>query len=161
MISGTNSVPKHSLFLFNFVFYLSSLQSSAFAGFILLCTVLTGYATAADKVEVSINASKTGPPISKYIYGQFLEHIGGIVNNNIWAEMLDDRKFYYPINSHPPAQPTGPSFRRVTLRHWVPIGADEFVSMDTDHPYVGDHTPLVKLNPTEAHGFQQSELAVR
>jgi len=122
---------------------------------------LTAHARAADKVEISIDASKTGPPISKYIYGQFLEHIGGIVNNNIWAEMLDDRKFYYPINSHPPAQPTGPSFRRVTLRHWMPIGADEFVTMDTDHPFVGDHTPLVKLNPTEAHGFQQSELAVR
>jgi len=114
---------------------------------------LTAHARAADKVEISIDASKTGPPISKYIYGQFLEHIGGIVNNNIWAEMLDDRKFYYPINSHPPAQPTGPSFRRVTLRHWMPIGADEFVTMDTDHPFVGDHTPLVKLNPTEAHGF--------
>jgi alpha-N-arabinofuranosidase len=112
-------------------------------------------------IHASIDASKTGAPISKYIYGQFLEHIGGIVNNNIWAEMLDDRKFYYPINSHPPAQPSGPSFRRVTLRHWMPIGADEFVTMDADHPYLGDHTPLVKLSPTEARGFQQSELAVR
>ena len=63
------------------------------------------------------------------------------MNNNIWAEMLDDRKFYFPINSHPPAEPSGPTWRRVTLRHWVPIGADEFVTMDADHPYVGEHTP--------------------
>jgi hypothetical protein len=42
-------------------------------------------------VHATIDASKTGAPISKNIYGQFLEHIGGIVNNNIWAEMLDDR----------------------------------------------------------------------
>lgn len=112
-------------------------------------------------VHVTIDASKTGPPISKYIYGQFLEHIGGLVNNNLWAEMLDDRKFYYPITSHPPAEPAGPIWRRTTLRHWMPIGADEFVTMDTDRPYVGEHTPLVKLSPTEARGIQQSGLAVR
>ena len=112
-------------------------------------------------VKVTIDASKTGPPISKYIYGQFLEHIGGIVNNNIWAEMLDDRKFYYPITSHPAAEPNGPARRRIALRHWLPVGADEFVIMDSDHPYVGDHTPLIKLSQTETHGIQQSGLAVR
>jgi len=110
---------------------------------------------------VKIDASKTGAPISKYVYGQFLEHIGGIVNNGIWAEMLDDRKFYYPITSHPPAEPAGPPWRRTGLRHWMPIGGDEFVTMDTDRPYVGDHTPLVKLDVKEAHGFGQSGLAVR
>ena len=50
------------------------------------------------------------------------------MNNNIWAEMLDDRKFYFPINSHPPAEPSGPAWRRTALRHWMPIGADEFVT---------------------------------
>ena len=112
-------------------------------------------------VHAIIDASKTGAPISKYIYGQFLEHIGGIVNNNIWAEMLDDRKFYFPINSHPPAEPSGPTWRRTALRHWMPIGADEFVTMDKDLPYVGEHTPLVKLSSGEAHGIQQAGLAVR
>jgi alpha-N-arabinofuranosidase len=90
-----------------------------------------------------------------------LEHIGGIVNNGIWAEMLDDRKFYYPITSHPPAEPAGPTWRRTALRHWTPIGGDEFVTMDTVRPYVGEHTPLVKLSQTEAHGIQQAGLAVR
>lgn len=112
-------------------------------------------------VHATIDASKTAAPISKYIYGQFLEHIGGIVNANIWAEMLDDRKFYYPITSHPPAEPSGSGPRRTALRHWMPIGADEFVTMDTDRPYVGDHTPLVKLSATEPRGIQQSGLAVR
>jgi alpha-N-arabinofuranosidase len=112
-------------------------------------------------VTVGINASVTGPPISKYLYGQFLEHIGGIVNNGIWAEMLDDRKFYNPITMHPPAEPTGPSFRRSALRHWMPIGGDEFVTMDYVRPYVGEHTPMVMLSQTEARGIQQSGLAVR
>jgi alpha-L-arabinofuranosidase len=75
--------------------------------------------------------------------------------------MLDDRKFYYPINSHPPAEPEGPRFRRVALRHWMPIGADEFVVMDTGHSYVSEHTPMVRLSSSEAHGIRQSGLAVR
>ena len=112
-------------------------------------------------VAATIDASKTSAPISKYVYGQFLEHIGGIVNNNIWAEMLDDRKFYYPITSHPPAEPPGPAWRRTALRHWMPIGPDAFVTMDTGRPYVGEHSPLLKLSSTEAHGIQQAGLAVR
>jgi alpha-L-arabinofuranosidase len=113
-------------------------------------------------ISATIDVSKTGAPISKNIYGQFLEHIGGIVNNGIWAEMLDDRKFFYPITSHPPAEPATPSgFRRPALRHWTPIGPDEFVTTDSDHPYVGEHTPAVKLSGSEAHGIQQVGLAVR
>jgi alpha-N-arabinofuranosidase len=112
-------------------------------------------------IQATIDASQTGALISKYIYGQFLEHIGGIVNNNVWAEMLDDRKFYFPITSHPPAEPAGPPWRRTALCHWTPIGADEFVTMDKDHPYTGDHTPLVKLTSSDAHGIQQAGLAVR
>ena len=112
-------------------------------------------------LSVTIDASKTSAPISKYVYGQFLEHIGGIVNNGLWAEMLDDRKFYYPISSHPPAEPDGPPWRRIQIHHWTPIGNNEFVTMDTHRPYVGDHTPLVKLGQNEAHGIQQAGLAVR
>ena len=125
----------------------------------LLFTTLCSAQT--QPVHATIDTSKTSTPISKYIYGQFLEHIGGIVNNNIWAEMLDDRKFYFPVNSHPPAEPSGPAWRRVTLRHWTPIAADEFVTMDSVRPYVGEHTPLVKLSSGEEHGIQQAGLAVR
>ncbi|MGO9095883.1 MAG: alpha-N-arabinofuranosidase [Bryobacteraceae bacterium] len=113
-------------------------------------------------VSATIDASKTGPPISRYIYGQFLEHIGGLVNTGIWAEMLDDRKFYYPIDSHPPAEPPSANpMRRSPLRRWTPIGGDEFVTMDTHHPYVGDQTPAVKLSAKDGRGFQQAGLAVR
>jgi alpha-L-arabinofuranosidase len=138
----------------------SNSKNSILAKQIMLVSLIIASTLSFPQTRVSIDVSKTGPPISKYIYGQFLEHIGGIVNNNIWAEMLDDRKFYYPITSHPPVEPEGPRFRRVTLRHWVPIGA-EFTTMDTDRPYVGDHTPLVKLSASEAHGIRQSGLAVR
>ena len=113
-------------------------------------------------VNATIDASKTGAPISKYIYGQFLEHGGDIVNEGVWAEMLADRKFYYPITSKPPEEPPVPAWRRRgPRRHWMPIGDDQFVTMDTTNPYTGEQTPLVKLDTKEPHGFQQSGLAVR
>jgi len=77
--------------------------------------------------------------------------------------MLEDRKFYNPVISKPPEEPpTAPGRRfRPPLRHWMPVGGDDVVTMDTSNPYTGDHTPLVKLSRTEPHGVQQTGLAVR
>ena len=111
-------------------------------------------------VQATIDASKTGAPISKNVYGQFLEHAGGLVNSAIWAEMLDDRKFYNVITSKPPAEPTGPAWMRRGARRWTPIGADDFVTMDEKKAYAGDHSPMIRLGNT-ARGIQQSGLAVR
>lgn len=55
-----------------------------------------------NTVEATINANETHEPISEYIYGQFVEHIGDIVNDGIWAEMIDSRKFYHPILKEKP-----------------------------------------------------------
>src|SRR5512139_3274032 len=46
---------------------------------------------------VVIDAEKTGPPMSRYIYGQFIEHLGRCIYQGIWAEMLEDRKFFWPV----------------------------------------------------------------
>ena len=144
---------------------LSKAKKVACAGSFILLAVLL-FSTSAfpqtQPVSATIDASKTGHPISKYIYGQFLEHAGNLVDENVWAEMLADRKFFYPISSKPPVEPPVPAWRqRGPLRHWTPIGADEFVTMDSDNPYTGDHSPLVKLDKSEPHGFLQSGLAVR
>ncbi len=113
-------------------------------------------------VNVSIDALKTRPPISKYLYGQFLEHGGNIVNEGVWAEMLEDRKFYNPVTSKPPEQPAVPAWRRrAPLRYWTPVGGDGVVTMDTNDPFTGDHTPLIKLSGNDAHGVRQTGLAVR
>ncbi|MGA2482901.1 MAG: alpha-N-arabinofuranosidase [Candidatus Acidiferrales bacterium] len=111
-------------------------------------------------IAATVDATKTRAPISKYVYGQFIEHLGGIINHGLWAEMLDDRKFYYPVSSQAPAAETAPRFGEAP-RRWTPVGSDETVSMDTIRPYVGEHTPLVKLNGAEARGIQQAGLAVR
>ena len=113
-------------------------------------------------VHVSVDATKTGAPISRYIYGQFLEHGGNIVNEGVWAEMIADRKFYSPITSKAPEPPPGPAWmRRGPVRRWVPIGGDEAVTMDTTAPFTGDHSPLIKLDAEASHGIGQSGLALR
>jgi len=118
-------------------------------------------------VIATIDTSKTGAPISKNIYGQFLEHGGDIVNTGVWSEMLVDRKFFYPVAASAPTPPPAmgnaagnPRFRRAPTRWWAPIGGD-FVTMDRKAPYTGDQTPLVKLDVKEPHGFGQSGIAVR
>jgi len=122
----------------------------------------------APTVNATIETTRTGAPISKNIYGQFLEHGGDIVNTGIWSELLVDRKFYYPIAASAPAPPPvmgnaagNPRFRRTPTRWWAPIGDDNVVTMDTKTPYTGEQTPLVKLDAKEPHGFRQSGIAVR
>jgi alpha-N-arabinofuranosidase len=110
------------------------------------------------RIEVAVDAGRTGEPISPYIYGQFIEHIGDLINRSLWAEMLDDRKFYYPISSKPSDRKP---VRGRVANLWRPIGPDESVVMDTQAPYVGDHTPLVKLAGDAPRGIQQAGLALR
>ena len=130
---------------------------------LLIAAVLTAAAGAQPRIAVTIDPGKTRAPISPYVYGQFIEHIGDLVNRSVWAEMLDDRKFYYAISSENPAPPPaaqGPMRGRAPNR-WRPIGPDSAVAMDRDHPYVGEHTPLIKLAGTEPRGIQQTGLALR
>ena len=122
----------------------------------------------AHPVSATIDVSKTGPPISKNIYGQFLEHGGDIVNTGVWSEMLVDRKFFYPVATTAPTPPPvmgngagNPRFRRVPTRWWAPIGGPEVVAMDSKSPYTGDHSPEVKLDAGVPHGLSQSGIAVR
>jgi len=137
---------------------------------LMLAVLFLPAVTVAQKppVNVAIDASKTGAPISKYIYGQFLEHGGDIVNAGVWSEMLVDRKFFYPVASSAPTPPPvmgnaagNPRFRRVPTRWWAPIGGDGVVTMDTKAPFTGEQTPLVKLDTIAPHGFSQSGIAVR
>ncbi len=121
----------------------------------------------AHAVNATINTSKTGAPISKDIYGQFLEHGGDIVNTGVWSEMLVDRKFFYPVATSAPTPPPvvanaggNPRFRRTPTRWWAPIGGAGGVTMDTGSPYTGDQSPVIKLDAKDPHGFSQSGIAV-
>ena len=47
-----------------------------------------------DRLKVTFDTQKTADPVSKYIFGGFIEHIGTTIYRSLWAELLDDRKFY-------------------------------------------------------------------
>ncbi|MEW6237806.1 MAG: alpha-L-arabinofuranosidase C-terminal domain-containing protein [Candidatus Omnitrophota bacterium] len=98
--------------------------------------------------SVVIDASKEGAPISKYIYGQFIEHLGRCIYGGIWAEMLEDRKFYYAVGA--------------AESPWKAVGAKAAVTMRKDKSYVGEHTPWVELaGPNEARGIVQKGLGLK
>ena len=143
------------------------------------CTILLALTSAlpagaqtpvgSQPVIANIDASKTGPPISPYVYGQFLEHIGNLIYGSLWSEMLDDRKFYYAVVPKPPAQPESAQRRlggfggfgggrrgAVGPGRWNPIGPEDTVVMDTNNPFVGEHTPLIKLAGPEPRGICQT-----
>jgi alpha-N-arabinofuranosidase len=119
-------------------------------------------------ITATVDIAKTGAPISKNIYGQFLEHGGDIVNAGIWSEMLVDRKFFYPVATVAPTPPPpvgnaigNPRFENIPKRWWAPVGGDSVVTMDQKAPYTGDQSPAVRLSPAEPHGLKQSGLVVR
>lgn len=136
---------------------------------LLFLAVLSGVAqtpSASQSVSATVDASKTGPPISPYLYGQFIEHAGGLIYSSLWCEMLDDRKFYYAVMPKPAEDPnasqrgpqgSGPGRRRnVGPGRWNPVGPVDCVVMDTNHPFVGDHTPWIKLAGPEPCGIRQT-----
>ena len=132
--------------------------------------VLTALAAGAQTMAPSqpviatIDASKTGPPISPYVYGQFLEHAGGLIYSGLWCEMLDDRKFYYAVMPKPAENLNAgqrgfggfPGRRNVGPGRWNPIGPVDSVVMDTTNPFVGDHTPLIQLAGSDPRGIRQT-----
>ena len=115
-----------------------------------------------DRLLVNIDARQTAEPVSQYIFGSFIEHIGNTIYRSMWAELLDDRKFYFAISSADPQTPAGVQNNtgRTRLRKWRPVGPDEALVMDTELPFVGDHSPRISLDAGIPHGIRQSDLSL-
>ena len=112
------------------------------------------------ETNVSIDTTQTFEPISKYIYGQFIEHLGRCIYGGIWAEMLEDRKFYYAV----PAKGniwrlTGAQARVLRDSPWKVIGPEGSVEMVKEDSFVGDHTPQITIG-NEPTGISQGELGI-
>ena len=122
-------------------------------------------AVAASSAPVSVSAvvdtSKSSAPINPNLYGMFIEHAGSLVYRGMWAEMLDDRKFFNPITPETAAPPPA---RRGPFggppRRWTPVGPAESVSLDARNAYVGDHSPAIALASGEPRGIRQKGLAL-
>jgi len=96
--------------------------------------------------KVAIDGDKTGKPVSPYIYGQFIEHLGRCIYQGIWAEMLEDRKFFLAVGE-------GES-------PWKAVGDPGLVKMDKVKPFTGAHMPRVSLSGKGPGGIAQDALAL-
>ncbi len=112
--------------------------------------VISNLSFAGETHMISIDFSKEEGTVSKYIYGQFIEEMGRCIYGGIWAEMLEDRKFFHEIGKEESP--------------WKVFGqADSFeVAMDTANPYVGKWTPVltVKERDGQWHGVVHGNLAL-
>lgn len=127
-----------------------------------LWLVSTGAATAQqqavpDPLKVSINTAQTSDAVTKYEFGQFIEHIAKTMYSSLWAEMIDDRKFFFPITSKEPEQDRR-GFGGQT-RRWTSVGLDQ-IEMDKKAPFVGDQSPVIQLDAKAPHGIRQTGLGV-
>ncbi len=120
-------------------------------------------APASTTVEatIAIDAASKAEPISPYIYGQFIEHLGRCIYGGIWAEMLEDRKFYFPV----PAEGdiwrlTRAQARVLAASPWKVIGPEGTVKMVKEDAFVGEHTPQIAAPGGRSVGIYQEELGL-
>jgi len=137
-----------------------SMKPCKFAKTMLALAAIGGMALhgSGQQLTIQVDASQTGAPISLYMYGFFTELLSNMYEGGLWAEMLGDRKFFYPVNSDP--QQTPPNSRKFVGR-WRPVGPDDVVVMDKEHAYVGAHSPRIMLDPATPHGIQQAGLGLK
>jgi alpha-N-arabinofuranosidase len=123
-------------------------------------TASASHATPA--IHARIDASQSHDAVTRYEYGMFIEPIGGLIARTLWAEMLDDRKFYYPVVEEgkdpvPPASVEG--HPGVVYRKWRPIGGGGAVTMDAHDPYVGAQSVSIALDGATPRGIAQRSIA--
>lgn len=113
-------------------------------------------------MKVKLDFTQDKEPISPYIYGQFIEHLGRCIYGGIWAEMIEDRKFYYPIKDD--FNPWGTKtdefwkageFPVLIASPWQIVGPEGSVEMRTSDPYVGDHDPVITVQNGMEAGIKQ------
>lgn len=125
---------------------------------ILVSLLLRFAALGASPIELKLDAAKTGTPISPFIYGQFIEHLGRCIYGGIWAEMLEDRKFYFPITTNyaPYKDLQKTEFPVVGASPWEIIGDSGAVTMVKAGAFVGDHSPRINSGA----GIRQRDLGL-
>ena len=129
------------------------------AVFALIAIASARSVAAAEPARVTIHADQKGPEINPFIYGQFIEHLGRCIYGGIWAEMLEDRKFYFPITEDydPYKSLQDTAFPVVGASPWQIIGDPENLVMVKEASFVGDHTPRIRPGA----GIRQRDLGRR
>jgi len=104
--------------------------------------------------SIRVNVTQVGATIDRRIYGHFIEHLGRCINNGIWAEMLQNRKFEdADLNRDGIPDP------------WLPHNADSQIVYRTEHESSGCGYQSLLLHSLRAdgreRGIAQGGLAVQ
>ena len=116
-----------------------------------------------EPIQVRIDGSVRSDPVTPYEYGMFIEPIGNLVARTLWAEILDDRKFYFPVvaeSKDSPHPSNAEFFPGMATRKWLPVGAEDAVTMETNDPYVGKQSASVAVTGDAPRGFGQSGIGI-
>lgn len=97
--------------------------------------------------KVNINTDQRAEQMPVYIYGQFIEHLGRCIYGGIWAEMLEDRKFWYT-----PGTRESP---------WRISGENSMLVMDTKDPFTGAQTPVLISEKGKKAVLEQQNLGLK
>jgi len=128
--------------------------------------------SAETKDRLLVDASAVGTEISPWIYGQFIEHLGRCIYGGLWSEMLEDRKFFYPVTGEAPAwemyrpgprswDGEGHPYELLVRSPWLVLGERSAVSMAKDAAYAGEHSPRLTLPGGERRlGLAQERLGL-
>jgi alpha-N-arabinofuranosidase len=100
-----------------------TIQHLAVAVALILSRPLALFGAAPNEAVLSLDLARPGPAISRYIYGQFIEHLGRCIHDGIWAEKLWDRKFLLAFDKSP----------------WQVVGPAGGVFLDAAGAYAGEH----------------------
>ena len=127
------------------------------ASFAVILAVLPSTARSqTPEVRVRVDAPAVGAPISPYVYGQFIEHLGRCIYGGLWAEMLEDRKFFYPVTGEAPAwemfkpgnrswDGAGVPYELLVRSPWMVVGDKRAVTMVREGAYAGSARPRRRL----------------
>jgi alpha-N-arabinofuranosidase len=90
------------------------------------------------QVELRLNLNHETGEIHPFIYGQFIEHLGRCIYGGLWAELIDDRKFFFP-----PGSSDSP---------WRKHGGEVGWSLlhDVERSYAGTASVKISLTPRAA-----------
>jgi alpha-N-arabinofuranosidase len=102
-----------------------------------------------DKIvtDIKINTLVKAEPMPVYIYGQFIEHLGRCIYGGIWAEMIEDRKFWFV-----------PGTRESV---WKVEGDQTLLSMETKNPFTGVQTPVLAADGDKKSILFQENLGLK
>ena len=127
--------------------------AASVAGAAMLNQGVKAFAAPAGGINVTIDASKPGAPVNPMIFGGYMEP----ATTGVWSEALSDRKFCNPVVPAPATPPPAMGGFRRRGEPFRPVGSS-VVEMDTTKPFVGKHSPRIKVSGSEPCGIAQSKL---